>query len=598
MKTNFPKLLFLIAPMLMASLCYGQAITMITPTPVAGAVCPSNGMEYNVSVPDGFEGCGITWSVDSNNGSISGGNTGTSVVVTWQEGSPNIAKLTATFSNCGTGHENNNNITATITQTILSISQETFTYGSSISIPYCPTTPRVNVSVSRMYVPNTGGIAQPPLQEVAYVWRVPAGWKQEGTNNAGPATVATTVNFINIVPVSCPVQATITVQGNINNTCGGSLSSQTATISLNITQTLAVTAPSGYTGSHCGNVSPVTFTVPSVSCATNYVWSFPSSWRGPNNETGTATTTTNSINLTPAGLPSDAGSIGANITLACGSIPAVSYTVPYVTPTPSIFGPSVICLSNTGIYPITNFPSGSSTTWTYSSNLVATSGQGTSSLTLTTASGVYNGQGTIQATMVGPCGIFVSNRTIWLGNVQAWSAPAPPDRINIVGSTNPSAGFVYGYKINKFPEGQGSITYRWTAPTGWSFTTSTNSTIVSVKVGTATGNIQVYWKNQCGTETGTFLYIPSTSGGGGGGPFPSIVYPNPVSDDLSIVLSDSIQTKDLSVQLLNRNGEVVHAANDKLQKISIPVNAIPEGIYYLQIKNNNRAETKQIVVKH
>jgi len=82
-----------------------QTVTKSYNGTVAGAVCPEIGIQYEVSLPTGFSGCQITWTVINGEKQSQSGNT---VYIKWNDTPGAKAKLKATFSNCGSGNEANN----------------------------------------------------------------------------------------------------------------------------------------------------------------------------------------------------------------------------------------------------------------------------------------------------------------------------------------------------------------------------------------------------------------------------------------------------------------------------------------------------------
>jgi len=212
--------------LIIGSSAFGQSVTRSVNSSIQGATCPGIGIDYDVSVPSGFENCQISWSA-SNGTAVKNPSNQTKASVTWQDIPGAIGTVTATFSNC-TGHEGNNGTMASLSETILSVNGQNFdAYGNSVTIDYC-TTNSVTINVPHMWVQGTGGVAQPPLQEVIYSWTLPSGWTTNGGLN-------TTVNSITIHPTQCAVSGTgmVSVKGNIIDRCGSAGLSNAATISLN-----------------------------------------------------------------------------------------------------------------------------------------------------------------------------------------------------------------------------------------------------------------------------------------------------------------------------------------------------------------------------
>jgi hypothetical protein len=256
-----------------------QTITKNTSGPISGTVCPSSYTYYEVSVPSGFGGCQIEWTV-TNGDKIS--QTGPNVTVQWHDTPGATGTVTATFSNCGSGNEGNNGVTSSLSELILSVKNQAWgSYGNSVNVDYC-TKAEVYLTVPRMFVQGTGGIAQPPLTEVSYAWTLPAGWKEVGTGRTG--FFGTSTNFITIEPIQCSVPGQVTVYGTLIGSvfCTSSAPSATATISLNGANPVATVGPqAGYTGGSACNTTPVTFyatTSVALGCISSYDWQYPVSW--------------------------------------------------------------------------------------------------------------------------------------------------------------------------------------------------------------------------------------------------------------------------------------------------------------------------------
>ncbi len=376
-----------------------QTITPDSNPSISGTVCPTISTGYSVSIPSGFANCSILWT--PTNGSLASPNGNRTVSINWDDTPGATATLTCKFTNCG---NSNDNTTATWSALILSVKGQNFdAYGNSVTIDYC-TTNSVTINVPHMWVQGTGGVAQPPLQEVIYSWTLPSGWTTNGGLN-------TTVNSITIYPTHCAVSGTgmVSVKGNIIDRCGSAELSNAATISLNGARpVVSLVIPQGYTGSTACNTTPVTFTAdlsPSLSCASSYSWTKPSSWTLVG-QSG------NQVTLQPSGGPDDAttGSISVAVTFSCGTtITSGNYTPPY-TP-PAIAGPDPFCSS--GTYSIQGAP-----------NTVSWTSSNTSALTID-ANGVGTRHGnsstTISATFAGGCTAPISPKPIWVGIPVYWS---------------------------------------------------------------------------------------------------------------------------------------------------------------------------------
>src|SRR5690606_24145552 len=197
---------------------------------------------------------------------------------------------------------------------------------------FCDPSP-ITLSINDMKIPNTGSDSSIPTQYVdEYIWTLPDGWR---TLYGETGTIRYESPIITIYPDDGCRQGTASVQGFI----GCSLSTSNS-VSFELTRekpTLAMSPQAGYTGPACNSTTPVTFTATEVSCASNYVWSFPAGWRwinpsNPNDIKYSPVTINgnNSIRLTPGGGQDDAGTVAVKINLDCGTqLSASSYELKF-----------------------------------------------------------------------------------------------------------------------------------------------------------------------------------------------------------------------------------------------------------------------------
>lgn len=82
-------------------------------------------------------------------------------------------------------------------------------------------------------------------------------------------------------------------------------------------------------------------------------------------------------------------------------------------------------------------------------------------------------------------------------------------------------------------------------------------------------------------------------------------YPNPASDELNIVFNtdneDAFDTTSVSgneVALVNSNQKVVYSTVTKANEITIITTELPDGKYFVIVKNKNGTDARQILIKH
>jgi hypothetical protein len=543
---------------------HSQTITRDDNPGITGTVCPILNTHYTVTTPTGLTNCTKTWTAV--NGDIVSANGLPNVTVSWKDMPGATASLKCAFSGCTGATE-----VAFTDQLILSVNGQNFdAYGNSVTIDYC-TTNSVTINVPHMWVQGTGGVAQPPLQEVIYSWTLPAGWTTNGGLN-------TTVNSITIYPTHCAVSGTgmVSVKGNIIDRCGSAGLSNAATISLNGARpVVSLVIPQGYTGSTACNTTPVTFTAnlsPSLSCASTYSWTKPSSWT-------LVSQSGNQVTLQPSGRPDDAttGSISVAVTFTCGTvITSGNYTPPY-TP-PYITGPDPVCSS--GTYSIQGAP-----------NTVSWTSSNTSALTID-ANGVGTRQGnastTISASFAGGCTAPISPKTVWVGN---------PVISDITVNTSMCPGYSQIVAATVFGN---PTSLNWVISSG----NAGNAYLTDYGDGRAYFNSYVIdcygltltMTNSCGpSQGGTTIcvdYCPSSTYN---------VYPNPASSTLTIQVTDSTESKSLDhpyqLNIMDRFSRKVFSTQSNKKVLEIPVNNLPPDIYYLNLFYKDAVLQKQIEIK-
>jgi hypothetical protein len=563
-----------------------QAQLDFTPYPGNNTVCPEQSTYYTVIPPN--NSCGTyTWTV-TNGRFFNNVSTGTTVSVLWND-EPKFGKLKVTTTCGGTAY------TAEKEYVIRSIKNETPANPRAYQVlPFCSTA-SINVAVDQMTIKNTGGVSPVSLQYVdGFEWVLPAGWKMNGVGG----TVYTTSEFVSIQPDHGCSGGVITVRGFIDSPCNPSFSNA-ATISVNRASTsIAVTPPSGYIGPRCGATNPVTFTATSVGCASNYVWTFPSGWRGPGNSVSPDTTIGNSITLTPSGADSDNGTITVSVHLDCGTNLPGSYSANYVAPNPIVSGASAVCTSGT-TFTVANAPTGSVATWSSSANISINSSTG-----FATATG--GGTGLITLSLSTPCGIFTRTKSVWVG-------PPTATALNLAVMFGPSENQLcwnmeLGIGVTNSNHATQSVTgYSWNFSswsgyhTGYDVSPYGSQGIATFIVNSTTPTprlMSVRAQNLCGLSP---QYWESFSAidcqGGGPGPMMATAYPVPTNEYLTITL-DTSSGSEASVKLYNSFSHQVFETKSSAEKVTIPVKDLPEGTYYLHVKNGKRTEKQRILIKH
>ena len=260
------------------------------------------------------------------------------------------------------------------------------------------------------------------------------------------------------------------------------------------------TTPGIITGitAQCPALTNQTYSISSVPNATTYTWSVPSGWAitaGQGTTTVTVTTGTAGQN----------GNISVTAGTDCGTSAPRTLAVIVNPDTPAtpgaITGTIAQCPAIPGqTYSVSAVPDATTYSWTVPAGWNITSGQGTTSITVTTGSSGENGN--ISVTAGNDCGVSVA-RTLAV-NVNP-GTPASPGAIS---GTITQCPAIPGqtYNITAVPN---ATTYSWSVPPGWNITNGQGTTSITVSTGSAgqNGNITVSAENSCGTSVASSLAI-------------------------------------------------------------------------------------------
>ncbi|MBL7872881.1 MAG: hypothetical protein JNM78_14790 [Cyclobacteriaceae bacterium] len=588
------------------------ATLVITPPSTSSAQCPLVGIDYFVTVPSGgLPNCTYNWTVTGGS-FVNGISTGTSVKVIWNDAT-GTGTLKVTASACNPSSENGSTVTNTYTR--LSVFGKSFlgppnaTCPNTIDVPFCSTN-AIIVCADKMFVQNTGAIGEPPQKEVdRYIFSIPTGWKEAGTNNVGPINVSTVFNFISLEPLSAS-GGTVTVVGSITNTCNaiGVSNSNAKTITITRSPALVITPPAGYLGPRCGLVAPVTFSVNVLPCANTYTWTKPAGWAG--------TSTTNSITLTPDG--ATGGTLTVNIGLSTGATATKTFALTFFD---NISNPTLtksssqseICAGESWTFtcvPPTNYPTDYGFDW------YATGGLLINGVSTSITSPLHTGTNVV--TVSANSGSFgtsyiytrVNNNVCTPSNyvyLETQVGPFSSSQFAISGTSTACPNTTVSYLPTYIDP---SITnYQWSW-SGFVSASGQGTPYLSATTGTNfnSGTITLRLGNRCGL-TGSpamkIVYKPYCSGG-----YSFAVSPNPSSSLLSVSMVDETsgnklaveelptQADETSVLLVNNKSIVVASGKLKSGQLDLDISGLPNGLYVARILAEGKVVTKQILIKH
>lgn len=583
----------LILGLLINSAIFAQTVTKSVNGTVTGAACPEIGIQYEVSLPTGFGGCQIIWTVTNGLVQSQSGNT---VIIKWNDTPGAKAKLKATFSNCGSGNEaNNGKVSNEFEELILSVKNKDWaSIPNSIPVNFCNPV-SVVITMPEMVVEGTGGFNQPPRQEVGYAWTLPDGWKDLTTGNTGE--FGTTTRSITIVPTECAEPGIVKVKGGIGGAdgfCGSAAFSKIASIPLTAVEPLVtVFPPSGYTGSTACNITPVTFTAVVTNapgCAiTSYEWTHTASWTFES-QSG------NTITLRPKGELSDASEISCKVTFGCGSDRSGALTPTFIQST--LTGPSVVCYSGSQ-FALNDVPAGASVTWTAQpANLFSvssgnfTGNGGTHNILLAAASSITSGSGTITASINAGCGNPIQiQQTFWTGTAQIQNISYPSSMV-VPNQLIPLSIETYPGSSNGYYKAEISRKFG-----GYNHTTYGNVIEFSLPM-TGTFNVKVYADNACGWPQNFYPLVFFCAEGGG----MFAVHPNPADNYVDIEMVDNdgkiteAETESYQVTLVDDTGTEKLKTSIREKKKRIDTSQLRTGQYILHIRYKGEVTLQRIII--
>ena len=309
----------------------------------------------------------------------------------------------------------------------------------------------------------------------SYIWTLPTG-----------ATGTSSTNSITVNYGSSATSGNITVKG-YNATCGNGTST-----SLAITVNSIPDAAGTITGSAtvCQGQSNVTYTVPSITNATSYIWTLPTG------TTGTSSTNSITVNY---GTSAVSGNITVKGTNTCGdgNISTKSTTVnPLPVAAGTITGSATVCQGQNSVtYSVPTITNATSYVWSLPTAATGTSS--TNSITVNYGTSAVSGNITVKGTNT--CGDgSISTKSITVN-------PLPATAGTITGSATVCQG--QNNVTYTVPSITNATSYIWTLPTGAIGASSTNSISVNYGTSAVSGNITVKGNNSCGDGDSSTLLI-------------------------------------------------------------------------------------------
>ncbi|MBK9321067.1 MAG: T9SS type A sorting domain-containing protein [Bacteroidetes bacterium] len=446
-------------------------------------------------------------------------------------------------------------------------------------------TPGAITGIASACVPATFGSTTFSIAPVpgatGYAWTVPAGF----TILFGQGTTTITVQWTNI---------------NIHNGIAGPLCviatgpctpSAPSCIGVGYQIATPVTPPSI---SGPGKVCPGDVAVYSISPvfrAMSYTWTVPA---GMTINSGQGT---NVINVSVNG-GYTGGSMTVTASNACGTSPARSKAMSLNNPlTPGAISGQKFGLCNTTgvVFSIAPVVGATSYTWTASSGIAITGGQGTTSITVDVA--LLTGTGTLTVVAVNNCG----NSPI--RSVNIFGIPDRPQPIT--GATAVCTNALEPYSV---PTVAGTSVYTWTM-----------SSAGFVASGQGTKNIDVQWgafpaagqtltviaSNACGNSaarsvTGIVVSTCPRLGDNTTSATNLVVFPNPATDRITVQFN-STDESNYRLRLTDVAGREVFVSEGKssigINTQLIGLDQLSGGVYFVEIQNQEGSQSIRLMVE-
>ena len=276
-------------------------------------------------------------------------------------------------------------------------------------------------------------------------------------------------------------QGTFTVTVTDFNGCTGSASA--TTIAASIPQT-----PGAITGTaivNCGSNGNI-YSIAPVPNTTHYVWTVPPGAFIVSGQGTTAIT----VNFAPT---YGGGNIVVAASNTCGQSPSLTPRQIFVKSLPNKPGnitgqTSGLCGPVTKTYSIAAVSLATSYTWTVPLGTTLVNGQGTTSINVSFPSGFNFGNICVKAN--NSCGSSLTSCVLVSG-----LSPTPGP---ISGASIACKNESYlVYSVNPVP---GATSYTWTAPQSAQITAGQGSNIISIRMGTQSGNVSVMAVSACGNS--------------------------------------------------------------------------------------------------
>ncbi len=462
-----------------------------------------------------------------------------------------------------------NNIFGTVSCTALSPCGNSNTL--SLAIAKKPAAPSSITGPTSLCGVTSASYSASSFGTTSYNWSVPAGV----TITSGSGTSSINVNITSTLTTGY-------ISVTAVNACG-----YVAATSKNVYgQVPSMPAPIVGPSNLCG-LTTTSFSSSSTYGASSYTWTMPA---GLSILSGQGTSMITVVNTAYS-----SGSITMVANNNCGSSGIRSDVLSTVAATPgSITGPNITCGLSSGTYSVAPVAGAVSYTWVVTPGVTISSGQGTSSISVTYTTPQYGGY--IRVSDNNGCSTSSQN-LLYVSMAPAPGAISGPTVVCGLTSTN--------YSITPIT---GALSYNWAVPSGMTLISGQGTTSITAIVPPtmAAGSVKVSEQNACGNSTGTSLVIGACAS-----PLEmdsemnsenmfSPLYPNPTTNEFSIDINTS---NDMEVieQIFDIMGNKVMDHKYEIVKgqflLKTNIDELNSGIYFVRLldKDSNVLYNEKVI---
>ena len=430
--------------------------------------------------------------------------------------------------------------------------------------------------------PQTYSVSTVPGVNLTYIWTLPVGWT--GTSNGTTITVT-------------PGTGGGTISVAANNTCGqGPVRTLAVSFGALPAKPSAITTSGGAVKVCPGDIK--TYSINAVSGATSYTWTAPP---GATISNGQGTTSV-IVNYGAGFLANDSLKVVANN--GCGTGPMRFLKITRNNPVkPGVISGPVygLCNASNQTYSIPNV-SGMVYNWSFNNGTASiVNGQGSNIIVASFTPNFTSASLIVTATNA--CGtsaqrVLILRATPAVPAQITGSATVCANQQAVPYSTSPVAG---------------ATSYTWQGPVGARISdgvvTSTNAkltttaTSVTVNFAGTAGNLKVKANNVCGSSGNRILAITfncreqlpvSTN------QMKVSVFPNPASDFMNITF-ESENKAGYQLVISDVSGKILHLVtgetNEGINEAGLDVSQLPNGIYFMELINNNNRSIHKISIQ-